>query len=189
VRIIAATNQDTKRLLGEGRFREDLFYRLNGLSLRIPPLRERAQDIPVLTDFFLSRLNDANSSEIKISNDAREVLASYSWPGNVRELLYVIERAALLARKERLITPQFLPVFDSTDRSVEKGDVSPSNLEALLAEKPTLAELSARYESIYVSQLMKEFAGNKSEVARVLGISRSVLYEKLRRLGLDGIQP
>lgn len=185
VRIIAATNQDTKRLVSEGRFREDLFYRLNGLSLRIPPLRERVQDIPVLTDFFLSRLNAANSSRIKISKDARDVLMGYSWPGNVRELLYVIERAALLARKEGLITPQFLPVFDSGDRNTEQKDVKSESLQALLEEKPTLAELSARYENFYISRLMKEFAGNKSEVARVLGISRSVLYEKLRRLGLD----
>ncbi len=181
VRIIAATNQDTKCLVAEGRFREDLFYRLAGLIIKIPPLRERKEDIPVLTDFFLSRHNVSNASQVKISSQAREALLEYSWPGNVRELLYVLERAALLGRKEGVITANLVP---ATDRKDEATSGQPAG-EFCPKDKPTLAELSARYEQAYIGKLLAEFGGNKSEVARVLGISRSVLYDKLRKLGLE----
>lgn len=180
VRLIAATNQDTKRLVAEGRFREDLFYRLAGLVIRIPPLRERKEDIPTLADFFLSRHNISNESEIKITNQARDALLEYSWPGNVRELLYVIERAALLGRKEGVITANLVP---KPEKAQEQASQPPSG-ELYLADKPTLADFSARYEKAYIFRLLEEFSGNKSEVARVLAISRSVLYDKLRKYGL-----
>jgi DNA-binding NtrC family response regulator len=181
VRIIAATNQDTKRLVSEGKFREDLFYRLAGLVIKIPSLRERKEDIPLLTDFFLSRHNISNASVVKISNEARDALLGYSWPGNVRELLYVIERAALLGRKEGVITASLVPGAEN----IEENAAPAKTDESYLSDKPTLAELSNRYEKAYIGKLLEEFTGNKSEVARVLGISRSVLYDKLRKLGLE----
>lgn len=180
VRIIAATNKDIKRGVDEGRFRKDLFYRLNGFSLVIPPLRERRTDIPLLARYFLNRCNASAMSKVELSSQALGSLTYYDWPGNVRELLYVIERAALLAREEGEIKLLHLPE--------EVRGIKPSlKTEKLdfVRDRPTLAQLQDRYESEYIGYLLIEFGGNKSEVARVLSISRSVLYEKLHRLKLE----
>lgn len=180
VRIIAATNKNIRQVVAAGRFREDLFYRLNGLLLTIPPLRERRSDIPLLARYFLERCNLSTNKEMDFSASALKALSSYDWPGNIRELLYVVERAALIARDGKHIESSHLPeeVRGNLDAEIEPG------LE-FTADEPTLSDLQDRYEHSYITQLLAEYKGNKSEVARVLGISRSVLYEKLHRLGLD----
>jgi DNA-binding NtrC family response regulator len=180
VRIIAATNKDIKEAVAKGEFREDLYYRLKGLTIAVGPLRERGDDISLLAEHFLMRLNEATGVNLALSSQVHSVLLSYSWPGNVRELKYVIERAALLARAKGSIELRDLPddikiPQQSTD--VELNDYSKGN--------PSLAELQGRYERSYIQRLLLEYDGNKSKVARVLGISRSVLYDKLNRWGLD----
>jgi len=177
VRIIAATNKDIKAAVTAGDFREDLFYRLNGLSHEIPPLRERPEDILLLSEYFLE-LTGGTKAGIELTQDAEEALVSYDWPGNVRELKYIIERAVLLGRKTGKIVPSHLPEGVGTGKSaVANADFT--------SDTPTLAELTERYERYYLEKLMKAFSANKSKVARVLGISRSVLYEKLSRLGME----
>lgn len=176
VRIITATNQDIGTIVEKGKFREDLFYRLNGLAVHVPPLRARKSDIPLLVDYFLKN----SSQSMKVSKEVLSLLNDYMWPGNVRELKYVIERAALLARKEGKIEPSHLP--EDVRGKVKKGLPAP---ETLTDDQPSLTELQSRYESFYISRLLNMFDGNKSQVARVLGVSRSVLYEKLNRLGLE----
>lgn len=180
VRIIAATNKDIKKGASEGKFREDLFFRLNGLSLLIPPLRERRTDIPLLARHFLERYNVSAPIEIELSQQALHGLMNYDWPGNVRELGYVIERAALLAREEGKIKLSHLPEEIKGIEPVAEADKFD-----LTRDRPSLSELQDRYEAEYIGRLLSELAGNKSEVARVLGISRSVLYEKLHRLNLE----
>ncbi|MBN2380741.1 sigma-54-dependent Fis family transcriptional regulator [candidate division WOR-3 bacterium] len=180
VRIIAATNKDIKAAVGKGGFREDLFYRLNGLSIDVLPLRERRDDIPLLAQYFLDLTNSASGTTVKLSKDAQDSFLNYDWPGNIRELKYVIERAVLLARKTGEIGPSHLP---EDVAKTDKGTIS--IVGDFTQDRPTLSELQERYERFYIESLIEEYKGNKSKVARVLGISRSVLYEKLGRLGME----
>jgi DNA-binding NtrC family response regulator len=186
VRIIAATNQNIQRLVEEGGFREDLYYRLKGFSISIPPLRERTQDIPLIAEHFLTRYNVQAKTDVKISAEALRILKAYSWPGNVRELRHTIELSALLATEEEEdIEPHHLP--EEIKRG-GKDEIIPSSRLGwridIPSEKPTLADFKNYCERAYISRLLKMFGGNKAKVGRVLGISPSVLYSKLRKLGL-----
>jgi two-component system response regulator AtoC len=167
VRVIAATNQLLEPLAKNGRFREDLFDRLNVVSIALPPLRERKEDIPLLATHFFQRFSEENRKNIShISPEVLEILTRYSWPGNVRELEHTIERAVILS-----IHPIILP-----------EDLPPKILEEvkgttfLLPEKPlSLKEL----EKKYVLKVLEETKGNKKKAAEILGIDRTTLYRLL----------
>lgn len=172
VRIIAATHRDLKIMVKDGKFREDLFYRLNVIPVRVPPLRERIEDIPLLVERFIQKFASYSSSKIKgISPEALEVLMAHSWPGNVRELENVIERALVLSRGETIEKPA---VMDSALAEAKQ------NVEQLYADRPTLEKLEERY----IKMVMIEVNHKKDEAAKVLGVSRRTLYRKERLYGM-----
>ncbi|MCJ7664432.1 MAG: sigma-54 dependent transcriptional regulator [Desulfobacterales bacterium] len=167
VRVVVATNQLLEPLVKNGSFREDLFDRLNVVSIALPPLRERKEDIPLLAAHFLQRFSEENHKNIShISPEALEVLTRYSWPGNVRELEHTIERAVILS-----IHPIILPE-DLPQKIHEEG----KGTTFLLSGKPlSLKEL----EKKYVLEVLEETKGNKKKAAEILGIDRTTLYRIL----------
>jgi len=169
VRIIAATNRDLYRLVTEGKFREDLYYRLNVVTLKVPPLRERQEDIPLLAHHFLEEFAARNRKSIRgFTPQAMDLLMKYPWPGNVRELMNAVERAVVLTRSD-FITPEDLSLPSlNTERENNVPDALP--LEEM--EKKTIMRTLAKA------------GGNKSEAARRLGITRRTLHLKLKKYGL-----
>ena len=167
VRVIAASNRDLRQAVSDGRFREDLFYRLQVFDIRIPPLRERRGDIPLLTDAFLREFERSSGcTSAGLTPDARAALVGHDWPGNVRELHNALERAVILCDGE-LITAEHLPL------QVSSG-VAPRRL-------PRLSEVERRT----IEQVLFESEGNKSKAARRLGITRTQLYGRLRKYELE----
>jgi two-component system response regulator AtoC len=167
VRIIAATNKDMKQLVKTGSFREDLYYRLNVITISLPPLRERREDIPGLAAFFLKRYCKRLSKSIEgFSREASEMLAAYDWPGNVRELENVVERAVILC----------------DDSIIEKGDLSMTAVPGSgKNSRPSLDEM----EKDYILRVLGEAGGNQSKASQILGIDRKTLYLKLKRYGIN----
>ena len=166
VRFIAATNQNVKRLISEGRFREDLYYRLNIMEIYIPPLRERIDDIKPLSSFFLKKHLPKSSKKIAgLTDDAMHILMNYSFPGNVRELENIIERAIIL-EKSGLITPESLP------RAIRVLQIDTIDPDKVL----TIDELVKEY----VEKVVKMLGGNRSKAAEALGISRTSLWKILK---------
>lgn len=178
VRILAATNRDLEEEVKNGKFREDLFYRLNVVNLRIPPLRERQDDIPLLAHFFLEKYAKKNHKQaVDFSPLAMDMLLKYPWPGNVRELENVIERAVILLLDEH-VTEKELPTTVTESYAEENDWVS---LSSPLAANRPLGEIER--EAILAT--LEANAGNKSETARRLGIDRKTLYKKLKDFGID----
>ena len=173
VRVITATNRDIEKALNEGMFREDLYYRLNVVSLVIPPLRERKEDLPELIEFFIKRYSDENKKNITgISAETRDLLIRYSYPGNVRELENIIERAVVLAKKG-LITTADLPIPVRTIAS--EGKLSAQKL------KGSLNETLDTVERGIILEALKESGGVQTRAAEKLGISERVLRYKLKK--------
>jgi len=171
VRIVAATNQDLERAVREGRFREDLYYRLNVIPIVLPPLRERRTDIPLLVDHFLAKY--AGSRRRGVSEDALETLTAYDWPGNVRELESVIERALLLGEGD-LVVPADLPA------GIRSGAGGPRR--AMDLEIPDAGiDLEAVERSLILKALDKA-GGNVTRAARLLGLSRRTLQYRLEKI-------
>jgi transcriptional regulator with PAS, ATPase and Fis domain len=166
VRVIAASNRDLLRAVAEGRFREDLFYRLQVFDIRIPPLRERRSDIPLLIDAFLEFNRATGCSSAGLTPDALEMLVGYEWPGNVRELHNALERAAILC-DGGLITGDHLSLRSTSVVAPQR----PSNL--------------ADVERRTIEQALHDSDWNKAKTARLLGITRTQLYSRLRKYGLE----
>jgi PAS domain S-box-containing protein len=175
VRIIAASNKDLKELVKNGKFRQDLFYRLNVVPITIPPLRERVEDIPILTHYFLSNYNEKYGRSKQITNEVIEAFMKYSWPGNVRELENVIERL-IVTSEESLITKKDLPreLFgeDDYEESIASG-VSVSKLMPL-------KEATALVEYQLIKQAIKE-GGSTYKAAELLGVDQSTITRKLKK--------
>jgi DNA-binding NtrC family response regulator len=173
VRIIAATNRDLRKRLEEGAFREDLYFRLNVVTITVPPLRERSQDIPLLAQHFLQKYAPASGKPIKgFAREALALLSAYRWPGNVRELEHAVERAVALSSSE-LILPDDLPRELLSEAGEPPG---------LPAPRMTLEEV----KRWYVTRVLDEVGGNKLRAAEILGIDRSTLYRILGRRGTEG---
>ena len=182
VRIVAATNRDLRSLVTEGRFREDLFYRLNIFPVTLPPLRERPDDIPLLADYFVQQYNAEFHKEITgIDPAALAVMQAYDWPGNVREMRNLIERAMLLASGGRL-TLDSLPMELMTPAVVASGEKEgrPQPLVVLGPQGVDLAEV----ERLLVASAMEQAGGNQSRAAQLLRLSRDQLRYRLRKFGL-----
>jgi transcriptional regulator with PAS, ATPase and Fis domain len=172
VRILAATNQDLKTLVGRKAFREDLYYRLNGITITIPPLRERREDIPALAHHLLKVFSHRVGRQVEgISSEAMAILLRHPWPGNVRELEKIIERAVVLGRSERIV-PEDLPasLFGRDDFKYS----SPK-------DRVTLAEL----EKAHILAALSAHQWNQTKVAEELGISRTTLWRKLKKYHID----
>ena len=175
VRIIAATNTDLAREIEEGRFREDLYYRLNVVALEMPPLRERREDIPLLAQHFLEALSRDNRKDIKgFTPQAMDRVMKYDWPGNVRELMNAIERGVVLSRSEYL-DEEVLSLISSDESSSQ--DISSG--DGLNADMP-LDEV----EKATILKTLESAGGNKSEAARRLGITRRTLHKRLKLYGV-----
>jgi len=175
VRVIAATNADLDRLIREGKFRADLYYRLNVIPIVIPPLRERSEDIPLLVQHFLERFT---GGEKTVSADAMEVLTGYDWPGNVRELENIIERAVILAGSKE-ITAEDLNISIFPERLRKRASATTATA-GLGVSGLTLDEVERRY----LIQTLEETGWRKKKAAEVLGINPSTLYRKLQRYGM-----
>lgn len=178
VRIIAATNRNLKGAVEEGRFRKDLYYRLAVITLELPPLRERREDIPALATYFLEQFCAKNGKgSMTISPAAMSYLYSYNWEGNVRELENVLERAVVLAEGD-VLTPDLLP--KEITEGTSEGE--PENKSVSLKHISTIA--SSSMEKKAITDALKDSNGNKLRAAEMLGISRASLYNKMRSLGL-----
>lgn len=180
VRIVAATNRDLEQEVAQGRFREDLYYRLNVIALNIPPLRDRLDDIPLLAQHFLEKYAARNRKTAKgFSPLAMDMLIKYAWPGNVRELENIVERAVILMTGEH-VTEKQLP----SNIVREHGGGSPIELGATAPAEGGLRSLED-IEKEAILNALKATAGNKSETARRLGITRKTLHNKLKTYGQD----
>ncbi|MBI4470180.1 MAG: sigma-54-dependent Fis family transcriptional regulator [Acidobacteria bacterium] len=179
VRVIAATNRDLEDEAKAGRFREDLFYRLSVVTLRVPPLRERRDDIPLLARHFLRRASPAPGRELALSSAASALLTEYAWPGNVRELENTLESAALHARGG-LITTEDLPARIQPMRPSRALTASDPQ-SGLYEDLPSLDELQKRY----LLHVLKSAGGNRSRAAEILGVDRRTLYRMAERFQID----
>ena len=178
VRIIAATNRDLEKAVEQGRYREDLYYRLKVFPLVLPPLRERRDDIPVLTDYFIQHFNNTLKKNVTgFAPECGGALQAYAWPGNVRELRNVVERAMVLTKSTvmglDLLPREIIGDFTVTGRSMESAD-------RVCFDKKPLREI----EREYILKVFRDEGSNRSSTARALGISRSTLQEKLKSYGI-----
>jgi len=190
-RIIAATNHDLKRLVAEGLFRSDLYFRLSVVTIQLPPLRDREDDLRVLSEYFLRKYSSEFGKDIRtLAPDTLELLQQYHWPGNVRELESVMKQSLLTARGNVLL-PQFLPpLSDRTTVSAEKSGGA-FLTESFIAERLESgsnnlhAEAISKAEWRLFRQVLAHTAGNQLKAATILGISRVTLRSKLKSLGID----
>lgn len=175
VRIISATNKDIEACIRNKTFREDLYYRLNVIEIKVPPLRERREDIPLLANHFLKESLSLRGKDMKVFDDsAMRALISYSWPGNVRELRNVIERAIILSDGEK-ITVSDIPQKIRVGGEMEKTeDIDLQPLKAMVSE----------YEKEIIINALRRFDGNKEMVVRTLGIDLATLYRKMHKYGI-----
>ncbi len=189
VRIIAATNQEPEGLIRDGRFREDLYYRLNVVRISLPPLRERGEDIALLADYFLERHHQSNPQGPRgFSEEARQQLLAYSWPGNVRELENVIAQAVMNARSG-VITIEDLTfngdILHDESHATEPPNAAAVTLDALFEQEA--GNVFAATERLLISKALERTRQNQVQAARLLGVSRNVLRDRMKRYQLLGV--
>jgi len=174
-RLIAATNRDLKKMVADGDFREDLYYRLYVVAITLPPLRERVGDIPILLKHFMDEFNAENGRDIEgFTPEARDLLAAYEWPGNVRELRNVVEQVVVLSRGKRIGARDLPAHIRETD--IEEG--------SLFIGTGTLEEM----EKQAIQQALKASGGNRTRAAEQLGISRRTLHRKIAEYGFEELK-
>jgi transcriptional regulator with PAS, ATPase and Fis domain len=180
VRVVAATHQDLERLIREGRFREDLYYRLNVISIPVPPLRERREDIPELVSHFLERCcQRAGKRLLAMDDEALIALKQFDWPGNVRQLENAIERAVVAAEKPIIVLSDLPPEIARREEADEETLIDePRGVRAERADRD-------RKEREQLVRALAATAGNKAEAARALGMARSTLVSRLKKHGLS----
>jgi transcriptional regulator with PAS, ATPase and Fis domain len=172
VRMIAATNQHLEQCVSQGRFREDLFYRINTVTLHVPPLRERKEDLPLLAEHMLAGSRTAGLPARSLSPEAMTVLTSYSWPGNIRELRNVLERAIMMSAGNGPISrEELLAVLPKPSGGLHAGDLSQCSLDEI--------------ERLHIRRVLDANDGNKTHVARILDIDYKTLLAKLKKYGLS----
>ena len=200
VRILAATNQNLDRLIEQGRFRKDLFYRLRGVTIRLPPLRERREDIPELAHYFLYRCNRQIGTAVHtIANSTVEILTDYDWPGNVRELQSVIREAVIVSAGSTIL-PEFLPADVRRERPMESSlnldcDSLPDADQTALAEfvKDAISrgetDVYRRaleyFDRLLISHALRQAHGQQNRAAEILGLSRATVRAKIRSMRLS----
>jgi DNA-binding NtrC family response regulator len=172
VRILSATNRDLSKAVSDGQFREDLFYRLNVITIRIPPLRDRKEDIPVLAAHFARRFGDEFSRPKELSREAFLLLEQHEWPGNIRELENVIRRAIVLAQENRILAEDLPPSMCAPP--AEPSEPFPSHFEGTLRA----------HEIIAIENALQKAGRNRRKAAKILEIGEATLYRKIRKYGL-----
>lgn len=179
VRIIAATNQDLEKAVSDGRFREDLYYRLNVVPIHVPPLRDHVEDVPQLVDFYLGWMTDKEQLPYRrFTTGALNVLRNYYWPGNVRELKNLIQRVLILNRGEEV---------DANEVEAALSDTAPAAIKQFPASvfDMNLREAREQFEKSYLEYHLQRVGGNVSELAQFAGMERTHLYRKLKTFGID----
>jgi DNA-binding NtrC family response regulator len=166
VRVVAATNRDLQKMVDQGKFREDLWYRLNVVRIILPPLVERRGDVPLLAHYFLRKYNERYGQQAKITESALRALENYSWPGNVRQLQHMIERLVIVVPQGRI------------DETAVRDAIE------LTEPRDTASESLADTEAEQIRRVLAATGGNKSRAAKILGIERKTLYRKLERMAL-----
>ncbi len=166
VRVVAATNRDLQKMVEEGKFREDLWFRLNVVRLTLPPLRERRGDVALLTHYFLNKYNGRYNRDVRLTESGLKTLKDFTWPGNVRQLQHLVERLTILAPNDRIDAEAVQDAISAMDPGGAAGE--------------TLAET----ESDQIRRVLAATGGNKSRAAAILGIERKTLYRKLERMKL-----
>jgi two-component system response regulator AtoC len=179
-RIIAATNRDLKAIVKEGKFRDDLYYRLNIVTITLPPLRERHEDIPVLVDFLVRKINkDLHKNIAGVSKEMMEVFRQYGWPGNIRELENLLVRAAVIAHGQILGKVDFPDLLGGGQAAGEEGAIAKPGMDAS-GRLLTLDEVEEQHIRLVISKIGR----NKGEICEALGISRPTLERKLEKYGI-----
>jgi len=166
VRVVAATNRDLQKMVEQGKFREDLWYRLNVVRIILPPLVERRGDVPLLAHYFLKKYNERYRQQARLTESALRVLEDYSWPGNVRQLQHMIERLTIVTPQGRIDDPAVREAIELTE------------------PRDTASDTLADTEADQIRRVLAATGGNKSRAAKILGIERKTLYRKLDRMGL-----
>jgi transcriptional regulator with PAS, ATPase and Fis domain len=187
IRIIAATNKNLKKLVDEGKFRADLYFRLNVINVHMPALRDRMDDMPLLVDFFIKRYNDLYKKQIVgLDKPAQDIMHAYDWPGNIRELENVIERAVIMA-KGNLIDASLMPDSINKAKNADEG----FNIKAYIkseARKKTdgtvYKEVIGELEKSLIEEMLIETGNNKLRTSQKLGINRNTLKAKMKDYGL-----
>jgi DNA-binding NtrC family response regulator len=184
VRVLAATNADLEQRVAEGKFREDLYYRLSVIRIHVPPLRDRREEIPHLSTYFLREASERLAKpDTQLSSGTLDVFSQYWWPGNVRQLKNEIQRAVALSAPGGTIEPSHLSPEIGTTRLPGTTTIGTARLQS--RNSPNLAAAIEQIEREMIQAALDTTAGNISETARVLGLTRRGLYLKMRRLGLD----
>ncbi|HQZ39235.1 MAG TPA: sigma-54 dependent transcriptional regulator [Vicinamibacterales bacterium] len=185
VRIVAATNADLDQLVGEGRFREDLYYRLNVIRLRVPPLRERREEVPLLVQSLLDRFaREAQREAIRVSEEAMEYLALYHWPGNARQLGNELRRLSALAEPGAVVMPEHLSPEIAASRPSAAAARALGAAELVVRTDQPLAAATEHVERVLIAQALDQSEGNLERAAQLLGLSRKGLFLKRQRLGI-----
>ncbi|MFH1123254.1 MAG: sigma-54 dependent transcriptional regulator [Pseudomonadota bacterium] len=178
VRVIAATNKDLEEEIEKGTFRDDLYFRLNVIPIRVPALRERVEDLPALVNEFLQEIAlDTNLDAKEFSPDAIEILKRYHWPGNVRELKNLVERLVIMTPGRQIVAADIPSPFN------QESDVSQEIASSLMAD--TYKEAKGNFEKAFIAKKLQEFNWNVSQTAEAIGIERSNLHKKIKAYGLD----
>ncbi len=167
VRVVAATNRDLQKLVEEGKFREDLWFRLNVVRIHLPPLRDRRSDIPLLAHFFLRKYNESYELSAVLTESGQKLLEEQPWPGNVRQLQHLVERLVILSPGGRIDAEAVMEALRESE-----------------AEDPTVTESLKDTEREQILKVLEATGNNKSRAAKILGIERKTLYRKLERMGL-----
>jgi len=185
VRVIAATNANLDHLVAQGRFREDLYYRLNVVRLRLPPLRERREEIPALVEHYMQRFADQQKKgRLTLSDEALEYLLLYAWPGNIRQLANEVNRMVALAEPDATLTSAHLSAEIQATRRTIPASTAPDSEMRISLDQP-LPDAVERLERVMVQAALDRAKGRVEEAAKILGISRKGLFLKRRRWGLN----
>jgi len=177
VRVLSASNRDLREAVSQGRFREDLYYRLASMVVRVPPLRERTEDIPILAEFYLEQCSRRYGRHCRFHPDALACMQRYRWPGNIRELIHVVEQLVLLAPGEEIRAADM-------PREVRRGEEDPED-PADAEDLPSLDKLEAQH----VQRVLEHVRGNRARAAAILGISERHLYRLIKKYRAGGRQP
>lgn len=176
VKIIVATNQNLEKMVQENRFRRDLFFRVNVLNIDVLPLRERKDEIPMLTHSFIDKFSRQENKKCKLSQEVIKILMDYDWPGNVRELMNVM-KAAVVTCNSKYIEMRQLPAYFLSSDSTNRMQTQKHSLN--------LGTSIMEIEREYIVKALKYTANNKSKAMKILGISRSAFYEKLKKYHIE----
>ena len=184
IRVVCATHNNLRKMVEENSFRTDLYYRIAGISITIPPLRERRADIPALVETLLKKITTRNNIQCRITQNALHILSNYDYPGNIRELRNILQKAAARSTNG-IITPDLLDLDDFAD--IYQNPLADRRKNSRDGDDPYGKRSMSELESEHIRSLLTQFKGHRSKVAEVLKISERTLYRKLKQYGLQDV--